>query len=166
MSPEGRGMLDATDYRMACRALALGVAMIAAFLGLRQWYERRGRTEPLTVEDEVYFRRQDVRRWAGVAVMLALALDVFGGSWVEPRVAGKGNPWFGVVWLVVLSLIVVMLGLAFLDLLATRKYARRHRRALFMNEIEEVRRRLYRAGVSSSGGDNPTARVDRPAEDD
>lgn len=158
-------MLDATDYRMACWALALGVAMIAAFLGLHQWYERRGRPERPSAEDDVYFRRQDIRRWAGVAVMLALALDVFGGSWVEPRIAGKGNPWFGVVWLVVLSLIVVMLALAFFDLLATRKYARRHRRALFMNQLDEIRHRLHRAGVSS-GGDNSSATMERPAEED
>jgi len=158
-------MLDATDYRMACRALALGVAMIAAFLGLRQWYEHRGRPESPSAEDDVHFHRQDVRRWAGVVVMLALALDVLWGSWVEPRIANRGNPWFGVVWLVVLSLIVVMLALAFFDLLATRKYARRHRRDLFMHQIEEVRRRLGRAGVSP-GGDNSTVQVDRPAEED
>lgn len=158
-------MLDAADYQVATRALALGVAMIAAFLGLRQWYEHRGRSESSSAEDDAHFRRQDVRRWAGVVVMLALALDVFWGSWVEPRVAGRGNPWFAVVWLVVLSLIMVMLGLAFLDLLATRKYARRQRRDLLMNHLEEVRRQLGRAGASTRG-DGSAPPLGRPGEED
>jgi len=157
-------MLNATDFRTACWALALGVAMIAAFLGLRQWYERRGRSEPSSAEDDAHFRRQDLRRWLGVAVMLVLALDVFAGSWVEPRIGGRGNPWFGVVWLVVLSLIVLMLALAFFDLLATRRYARRQRRDLFMHELEEIRRRLRRAGAAPGPDGDHAAPADHSAE--
>lgn len=158
-------MLEAADYQMATRALALGVAMIAAFLGLRQWYEHRGRSESSSTEDDVHFRRQDVRRWAGVVVMLALALDVFWGSWIEPQIAGRGNPWFAVVWLVVLSLILLMLGLALLDLLATRKYARRQRHDLLMDHLEEVRRQLGRAGASPAG-DGPSAPMEGPGKGD
>ncbi len=158
-------MLDATDLQAASRALALGVTMISAFLGLRQWYEHKGRLAPSSSEDAGYFRRQDVRRWLGVGVMLSLALVVFVGSWVEPRIDGKGNPRFVVVWLVVLILIVVMLVLALLDWLATRIYARRHRRAMFRREIEELRQQLHQA-ASRSRGDGSVAPPELPVDED
>lgn len=128
-----------TDFQEACRALALGVTMIAAFLGLRQWYERKWRGELDGPEEAAFFRRQNVRRWLGVGVMQALAVEVFFGSSVQPRVGGRGNPRFVVVWLVVLSLIIVMLGLALADWLATRAYGLRKRKAIFREQIEELR---------------------------
>lgn len=155
-------MPGATDFQEACRALALGVTMIAAFLGLRQWYERKGREEPESAEDVGYFRRQDVRRWIGVGVMVALAIEVYFGSWVEPRVGGRGNPRFVVVWLVVLSLIIVMLGLALADWLATRAYARRQRRAIFREQIEELRQLTRRKTAERRGESSPELR----SEDD
>ncbi|APW60326.1 hypothetical protein [Paludisphaera borealis] len=155
-------MPGATDFQEACRALALGVTMIAAFLGLRQWYERKGRGDLASPEEAGFFRRQDVRRWLGVGVMLALAVEVYIGSWVEPRVGGRGNPRFVVVWLVVLSLIIVMLGLALADWLATRAYAARQRKAIFREQLDELRQEIQRR-VAERGGDSPP---ELPSEDD
>ncbi len=142
-----------TDFQEACRALALGVTMIAAFLGLRQWYERKARGELDGPEEAAFFRRQDVRRWLGVGVMLALAIEVFLGASVEPRAGGRGNPRFVVVWLVVLSLIVVMLGLALADWLATRAYGLRKRKAIFRAQIDELRQTIRQRASERAGGD-------------
>jgi hypothetical protein len=49
-----------------------------------------------------------------------------------------------VVWLVVLSLIILMLILALVDWYATRAYGRRRRKALFREQIEELREELHR----------------------
>ena len=151
-----------TDFQEACRALALGVTMIAAFLGLRQWYERQGRGELDGPEEAAFFRRQDVRRWLGVGVMLALAVEVFFGAAVQPRVGGRGNPRFVVVWLVVLSLIVVMLGLALADWLATGTYGLRKRKAIFREQMEELRETIRQRAADRAGAKSP----DEAAEDD
>jgi hypothetical protein len=158
---EDRRMPVPVEYQEATRGLALGVTMIAAFLGLRQWYERKGRDEPTSAEEARYFRRQDVRRWIGVAVMLALAADVLLGSWVAPQVGGRGNPRFVAVWFGVLSLIVVMLLLAFVDWMATRAYGLRQRRTLFREQIDELRRQIKTKAVQRGEESSPG-----PASDD
>jgi hypothetical protein len=155
-------MVGAAEVQAACRALALGVTMIAAFLGLRQWYERKARDEASSVEEAGYFRRQDIRRWLGVAVMLALAVEVYLGSSVEPHVGGRGNPRFVVVWLVVLSLIIVMLALAFVDWLATRAYDRRQRRAIFREQIEDLRHELRRSAAARKARESSEPPADNP----
>jgi hypothetical protein len=129
-----------------------GITLIAAFLGLRQWYERRARESDLSDRDRVYFFRQDVRRGLGVAVMLILAAGLYFGSRIPPRVAGHANLTFIQVWLAIVSLIMVMLGLALLDWISTRLYARRQHRSL-ASERERILRETLRKKY-----------VDRPSE--
>ena len=119
--------------------ISSGVTLIAAFLGLRQWYEWRARESDLSDRDRVFFFRQDVRRGLGVAVMLILAAGLYFGSRIPPRVAGHANLTFVQVWLAIVSLIMVMLGLALLDWISTRLYARRQHRFL-----ASERRRILR----------------------
>ena len=63
----------AADVASSSLLISSGIVLIAAFLGLRQWYERRAREVDLSDLDRGYFFRQDVRRGLGVAVMLVLA---------------------------------------------------------------------------------------------
>jgi hypothetical protein len=129
-----------------------GITLIAAFLGIRQWYEWRARESDLSYRDRVYFFRQDVRRGLGVAVMLILAAGLYFGSRIPPRVAGHANLTFIQVWLAIVSLIMVMLGLALLDWISTRLYARRQHRSL-ASERERILRETLRKKY-----------VDRPSE--
>ena len=131
-------MAAGTELQSASQGLAVGVALISLFLGLRQWYENRARGD-LSHQDRVFYRRQDVRRWLGVGILASLALLVFAGSGVRPREAGKGNIAFVVVWLVVLSMIVLTLVVALWDWLATWRYARAQRRALVRDHLDELR---------------------------
>jgi Ni,Fe-hydrogenase I cytochrome b subunit len=132
--------------------ISSGVAMIAVFLGLRQWYEWRAREQDLAEHDRRYFFRQDVRRGLGVAVMLILAAGLYFGSRIPAQVDGHANLTFVQVWLAIISLIIVMLGLALLDWISTRIYARREQRAL-ASERQRILRETLRKKL-----------VDRPSE--
>ncbi len=67
--------------------------------------------------------RQDLRRGLGVGIMLILALGIWIGARIEPRVAGKANLAFVQAWLVITVLILILLAVALLDWLETRLYA-------------------------------------------
>ena len=58
---------------------------------------------------------------------------------LAPQVEGKANPAFAELWLIVLALIVVLLGLALLDWLATRVYFRRHRQEMIRESFRAIR---------------------------
>lgn len=152
----------ATQLQSACQGLAVGVSLISLFLGLRQWYEYRARGD-LSGHDEKFYNRQNVRRWLGVTGLAVIALVMFAGSWVHPRVAGKGNVAFVVLWLAVLSLIVLTLLVALWDWVATWQYAREQRRAMLRDHVDELRVHLRtvaeaaRRQREASSDDSPPA---------
>lgn len=130
-----------TELQSAIRGMGIGVALIALFLGLRQWYEHRARGD-LSDADRVFYGRQAVRRWLGVAILGTLAGLVVLGSRVEPRVGARGNLGFVALWMGVLGLIVATLGVAFWDSIATWRYARDRRRELVRDHVDELRRHM------------------------
>lgn len=138
------------DLASASLLLSSGITLIAAFLGLRQWYEWRAR-DALNDRDRNYFFRQDVRRGLGVVVMLMLAASLYFGSRIPPKVAGQANLTFVQVWLAIGALIIVMLGLALLDWISTRLYARRHHRDLVTERRRILREALGRNPVEPTG---------------
>lgn len=146
--------MEGTDLQSAIRGLGAGVALIALFLGLRQWYEHRGRGE-LSEVDTAFHGRQAVRRWLGVAVLGTLAALVLVGSWVEPRVEGRGNPAFVVVWTAALALIALTLGVALWDSVATWLYARDRRREMVRDHVAELRRHMR--GAADARAEHPDA---------
>lgn len=154
-------MAAVTDLQSASQGLAIGVSMISLFLGLRQWYEGRARWD-VADDDRSFYRRQDVRRWLGVVVLTTLAGVVFAASRVRPWEGGKGNIAFVAVWLAVLGLIALTLGVALWDWIATWRFARRKRRALLRDHVEELRHHLHVAADRSpksgaSGAEAPPA---------
>ena len=128
--------------------LAIGVTVVAVVLALRQQYERRHRDPGLPDADARHFARQDFRRAVVGVVMVLLAVGVAVGTRIDPKLAGKTNPWFLAIWLAVFTLIFILLWLALLDWVATWIYARRHRRALVRERLQllrdEQRRRAFR----------------------
>jgi hypothetical protein len=139
--------------------LAIGVTVVAGVLALRQRYERRHREPQLSEDDARHFARQDFRRAVAGVVMVLLALGVAIGARIEPKQAGRANPWFLAVWLAVFTLIFVLLWLALLDWIATWIYGRRHRRAIARERLqflrEEQRRRAYRGNGRGVPQDPP-----------
>ena len=130
------------DLASSSLLISSGITLIAVFLGLRQWYDWRARDSDLSDLDRGYFFRQDVRRGLGVAVMLVLAVGLYFGSRIPPQVAGNANLTFVQVWLAITSLIIVMLGLALLDWISTRLYARRQHRMLASERRKVIRETL------------------------
>jgi len=133
-------------------AMSLGIALVAVYLGLRQWYERKAREPDLSDADREYLSRQDVRRALGVAIMLILAAGISIGSRIEPRVNGRANLAYLEVWIGVIGLLIAMVALAGLDWLATSRYARRQRRF-----IAEERMKLLHDAIRESADSEPAS---------
>jgi hypothetical protein len=128
--------------------LALGIGLITAFLGLRQWYEWRARDPDLSESDRRHFRGQDPRRVAGAVLLLCIAVEIWAGSRIPHRLGNRPSGWFLAIWLNVGINLLILLALAAVDLVDNRRYARRQRRSM----IAERLRLLREARRSSSGG--------------
>jgi hypothetical protein len=132
-------MQSAADLAWSSLMISLGIVLIAAFLGLRQWYEQQAREPDLSDLDRAYFTRQDLRRGWGVAVMLILAAGLSIGTRIAPRVDGHGNLTFVVFWMGEIGLLAVLIVLAGIDWFATRRYALRHRRSMARERVKMLR---------------------------
>jgi len=150
-------MPRADEIPSASFGLAAGLCLIALFLALREWYEHNAREPDLSPADNRHFWYQDMRRRLGVGVLLAIAVLALAGSRIQPRAAGRSNVLFVALWVLVLTLILVLLGLALADLLATRAYALRQRREMLRESIEAIRRQARQAAARSRAEtDDPT----------
>jgi hypothetical protein len=164
-------------------ALAAVIATCALLLGLRLWWERRTREAGLSVPDRRHFLLQDLRRAVGILLMASLALGIYVGSRLptfvvepkEPREFGPGeftagaaivaapeahpNRRFLVIWLAVFASVVLLLGLAMIDWISTRRYAARQRRNMHQERLEILREtmRHCQAAEDAPTDDGPPA---------
>jgi hypothetical protein len=135
-------------------ALSLGVVVVALGLGLWQWVDHR---RPATVSptDERHFHNQDLRRWTVFGLMLTLSALMFVGIHLPAQVQKRPNLHFIQTWVAVLGVIVGLLGLAFLDWAATRRYARRKRQEIAREGMaiirDEIRRRAALRNLARDG---------------
>lgn len=120
-------------------ALSIGIVAVAIVLSIWLWYERRVRDPDLSAADARHFKRQDFRRGTVALILLILAWEIYVGSPMEPKVGGRKNYAFFVIWLSAFALILSLLLLAMLDWLATRLYARRHLQQLSRERLEILR---------------------------
>ncbi len=108
-----------------------GILLVATFLGLWQWFDRRARDPNLDDGDLFFFRQQDSRRWVGIAVMAMLALAIALEPFASSAIPESTKPvWQLTVLSILIGLILTLIGLALADAMATRRYIRRHRREL------------------------------------
>jgi hypothetical protein len=142
--------------------MAAGISLIAAFLALREWYERRARETDLSEADQLHFARQDVRRSVGVGVIFAIVVILLVSSAIEPRIKGRANLFFIELWVVVLGLIIVLLVLAMFDWMGTRSYARRQRRQIIRESLAGIRKEVRSTGSSPSKGPDRPAKPPEP----
>ena len=147
------------DLGSSSLAMAAGVGLITLFLGLRLWYERKGRLSTNSEGEREFFRFQDFRRGLGIGIMSAIALATAYGGQISHRVDGKANLAFVVVWFSVIVLVVVLLVLAMIDWVATFRFARRARRRMLRERVHLLRETLSKSVKPSTGDDppNPTA---------
>jgi hypothetical protein len=140
----------------ASLAVSVGVAAAAALLAFLLWRDRSRRGKDLDDADVAHFAQQDLRRAAGVIVMLLLSAGIYFGSRIPPQLApGRANPWFVQLWLAVFLLIFFLLGLGILDWMATHLYARRHRQAILRERMELLRDELQQRAYPTNGQQTP-----------
>jgi hypothetical protein len=152
--------------------LATWIAVCALLLGFRLWHERRARESGITDADRKHFFHQDLRRLAGLLLMALLAGGIFLGSRLPHLVSDSGNApvaapsggaatappqdihpnrLFLVVWLSVFTSVIILLGLALIDWISTRRYAQRHRRAMNQERLEILRDTMRHASQTGNG---------------
>jgi cobalamin biosynthesis protein CobD/CbiB len=132
--------------------MAAGVLVVTAVLAWRQWAERRSRDLDLSIEDERYYSRRDVRRLLGTTTLALIGFGMLVGSLIEPR---KHPVAFLSVWLVVGVLVLVSLALAMLDIFANQAYAQRHRRILIEERRTLLEEELRRHVAGQNGHGEP-----------
>lgn len=129
-------MFENLSVTTASLALAFGISVVA--LGLVLWLrlERSMRGDEMSEADRIHFSRQDMRRNVGLAILFVLAQGIAISPRVDQRVGGRPNIVFLLMWLAIFVLLLVLLLLAFLDLAATRLYAKRHRDAILRERTD------------------------------
>ena len=137
-----------SEITTASVVLSSSVVLVAAFLGWREWSDRRDRAVDLSPEDARHFGHRDTRRTLGIVVMVVLAIGLVVGSRVPHKVGDQTNPQFLWIWLGVFLLILFLLSLTMIDWIALRVFARRHRNEILRERLEilqeENRRRKAR----------------------
>jgi hypothetical protein len=151
--------------------LSVTTLVISAVLGVSVWWERRTRKPSLLPEDHRHFQIQDIRRGVGVICLALLAPGIYIGSRLpifefEPLPAGihapappvqHPNRVFLGVWAAVFALVAVLLALALVDWIATRRYARRQRAAMTMERLDILREGFLHTDASPDDLLNGTA---------
>jgi lysylphosphatidylglycerol synthetase-like protein (DUF2156 family) len=143
-------------------ALALFVGACAVALAAHLWWERGRRSPDLTTIDRKHFLHQDLRRAVGILLMAALALGVYVVSRLPTRIVvspteAHPNRRFLAVCLAVFASVILLLGLAVIDWLAIRRYARRQRDAMHEERIAMLSETLRRAKAAEDGQANGSA---------
>jgi hypothetical protein len=147
------------DLAWTSLALALFIAICAVALGVHLWWERQRRESDPPALDRRHFLLQDLRRSIGILLMVLLATGVYVGSRLPTRVLDPApeahpNRRFLAVWLAVFASVILLLGLAVIDWISTRRYARRHREAMNQERIEILSDTLRHAKAAEDGQAN------------
>ena len=133
--------------------------------------ERGRRESDLPDIDRKHFFHQDLRRALGILfLMVLLAAGVYVGSRLPTRIIespseAHPNRLFLAVSMAVFASIILLLGLAVVDWISTRRYARRLRLAMNQERIEILREtfRRHDSARNGIGGKRPRPdRSDRP----
>ena len=141
-------------------ALSVGLAALAAGLIGVQLYGRRNRPGDLDAQDVRHFGRQKIRRGLVAAVMLVLSAAIYTGARLPHISGGKPNLRFVETWLGIFALVFVLMLLAGIDWVATRRYAVRHGRAILDQGLQTIRDDFHRRESEKRQASEPLANGD------
>jgi hypothetical protein len=146
---------------LAWFSLALAVLIVISALGLAAhlWWERGRRGSDLPAIERKHFLSQDLRRAFGILLMAFLGAGIYIGSRLPTRIIvseaeAHPNRRFLAVWLAVFASIILLLGLAVIDWISTRRYARRQREAMNQERIEILAETLRHTKAADDGQAN------------
>jgi hypothetical protein len=141
-----------SNMESASLVLSVFVLLVAGLLGWKEWRDRSDREAELSREDARHFGHQDLRRAMGIGVMALIAVGLFVGSRIPPKVANKTNFQFLGIWMGIFLLILFLLMLALIDWLAIRVFARRHRNQILRERVEILKTSKKSKGAADSNG--------------
>lgn len=151
-------------------ALIVVLLSLAGYYTWRQWQALlRLRTEEIAADERRYLRHQVWRRLAGSGLMVVFASLLAGSFFIEGRAQALADRveaarasgeefvpepgdrefrrFWAIYWIVLLLGVLLILGLAAYDFLATRRFGLRHyrqlqadRRAMLQRELATLRR--------------------------
>jgi hypothetical protein len=124
-------------------ALGASVAVLSVFFMFLQLRQRRVREERHSEEDASYFFFRDRRRWQVAGVLMAIGALMIAGSGFTPWDRNSGRAW-GLIWLGVSGLVMVLLSLAIRDWVSVRSYTGRLRREFLAERLEALRQERVR----------------------
>jgi hypothetical protein len=147
------------DLAWPSLALSVFIGICALALAAHLLWERSRRGSPLPAVDRKHFLLQDLRRSVGIALMVLLGAGIYLGARQPLRVIVSAterhpNRRFLLIWLAVFATLIVLLGLAIIDWIATRRYAHRHREALNLERIKLLGDIIRRAQAAEDGQAN------------
>lgn len=134
-------------------ALGSGVVVLSIVFSVLQVRGTRLRADELSAEDSSHFFLQDRRRWQVAGLLMAVGVLMIVGSGFEPWDRQSGRAW-GLIWLSVSSLVMIVLLLAIRDWISVRSYAGRLRREFLAERLEALRQERNRLANRDRG---PTA---------
>ncbi|MFO0959343.1 MAG: hypothetical protein U0800_18240 [Isosphaeraceae bacterium] len=143
---------------LATPSLALSgfVLAAAAFLAVRQWFDRDNRfDEGASEEDLHHYASQDVRRWRGIILMALIGLVASTGYWVNPTAGRDQARFVFAAWVVIGTLLFILVALAGIDWIYLASFARRHRQRLAEERqalVEAYNRRVNRRPPPGNDG--------------
>lgn len=147
----------------ASLVMSIGILVVVGLLLCWLWYDRRHRDDELSHADAVHFRHQDRRRLVVAVILGLVALGILVDSRLEPRINGRANPLFLLLWVGVFFLLGALPVLATFDWLATRRYARRQFQALARERVEILRDELRAQSYGRGRTDGPGESLGDPA---
>lgn len=134
-------------------AIGASVALLSVIFSFLQVREKEKRDEDLSDEDAAHFFYQDRRRWQVAGLLMAVGVLMTLGSSFAPWDRESGRAW-GLIWLAVSALVMIVLGLAIRDWFSVRSYAGRLRREFLAERLEALRQERNRLATRDRG---PTA---------
>jgi hypothetical protein len=124
-------------------ALGVSVALLSVSFIVLQIHQERNREAELSDEDANHFFFQDRRRRWVAGLLMAIGVLMVAGSGFTPWDRESGRAW-GLIWLGVSGLVMVLLLLAIRDWIAIRSYTGRLRREFLAERLEALRQERVR----------------------
>ncbi len=130
--------------------LGSSVVVLSIIFSYLQSREKRNRDVELSDEDSVHYIHQDRRRWQVAGFLMAVGVLMILGNGFEPWDRESGRAW-GLIWLTVSALVMVVLFLAIRDWLSVRSYAGRLRREFLAERLQALRQERNRLANRDRG---------------
>jgi len=130
--------------------LGSSVVVLSVIFSFLQLHQKRTRDEELSEEDSVHFFSQDRRRWQVTSMLTAIGVLMIVGSGFEPWDRSSGRAW-GLIWLAVSALVMIVLILAIRDWISVRSYAGRLHREFLAERLEALRQERNRLANRDHG---------------